>query len=54
MRWTQQAHQTSAHVADGEAMWSWRLDAGVKSATMLYASRWWQWQKARSPGRAWN
>ena len=24
-----------AHGADGEAVWSWRLDAGVKLATML-------------------
>jgi hypothetical protein len=26
------AHETNAHVADGEVVWFWPLDAGVKSA----------------------
>ena len=32
MRWTRGARQTSARSADGEVVWSWRPDAGVKSA----------------------
>ncbi|MGZ5875369.1 MAG: hypothetical protein ACXWKP_25050, partial [Bradyrhizobium sp.] len=32
MRWTQAARLTSAPGADGEVVWSWRPDAGVKSA----------------------
>jgi hypothetical protein len=32
MRWTRSLRQTSASVADGEAVWSWRPDAGVKFA----------------------
>src|SRR5665647_3633052 len=32
MRWTPDARQTSAREADGEAVWSWRPDAGVKLA----------------------
>jgi len=36
-------------VADGEAVWSRRPDAGVKSAETNRRRR---WQKARSPRRA--
>jgi len=32
MRWTQVAAQTSGAKADGEVVWSWRPDAGVKFA----------------------
>jgi hypothetical protein len=31
MRWTQAARLTKRADADGEVVWSWRLDAGVKS-----------------------
>jgi hypothetical protein len=34
-QWTLMALSTRSVVADGEAVWSWRLDAGVKLATML-------------------
>jgi hypothetical protein len=30
MRWTRCARQTSVRDADGEVVWSWRPDAGVK------------------------
>jgi hypothetical protein len=30
MRWTRMALETRAPDADGEVVWSWRLDAGVK------------------------
>src|ERR1700736_2060650 len=30
MRWTRSARQTSVRDADGEVVWSWRPDAGVK------------------------
>jgi len=32
MRWTRKLRLTSAAHADGEVVWSWRRDAGVKSA----------------------
>jgi hypothetical protein len=32
MRWTRWRGRRTLHVADGEVVWSWRLDAGVKSA----------------------
>src|ERR1700737_4426108 len=32
MRWTRCARQTSGRDADGEVVWSWRPDAGVKLA----------------------
>jgi hypothetical protein len=35
MRWTLIAPRTRAREADGEVVWSRRLDAGVKLATML-------------------
>jgi hypothetical protein len=31
MRWTLAAPLTNGAEADGEVVWSWRLDAGVKS-----------------------
>jgi len=31
MRWTLRHHSTSDANADGEIVWSWRPDAGVKS-----------------------
>ena len=44
MRWTRVTAQTSTVTADGEVAWSWRPDAGVKSAVMLAhrGRRWWQ------------
>jgi len=47
-------------LADGEDVWSWRLDAGVKFAEGKSARpgadepgfRRWRWQESRSPGRA--
>jgi hypothetical protein len=39
MRWTRRHHETGDANADGEAVWSWRPDAGAKLATMLFASR---------------
>jgi hypothetical protein len=39
MRWTSQCQallrKTTGDVTDGEAVWSWRPDAGAKSAMML-------------------
>jgi hypothetical protein len=35
MRWTRQCRKTSDTGADGEGVWSWRPDAGAKSAMML-------------------
>jgi hypothetical protein len=35
MRWTQALLLTRALAADGEVVWSWRLDAGVKSAEAI-------------------
>src|SRR5260370_40405349 len=32
MRWTRAAHLTNGADADGEVVWFWRPDAGVKSA----------------------
>jgi hypothetical protein len=31
MRWTRRSRETSETGADGEIVWSWRPDAGVKS-----------------------
>src|SRR5450756_2346910 len=45
MRWTLSARQTSAREADGEAVWSWRPDAGVKSRGDFHAA-----MVARKPG----
>jgi hypothetical protein len=35
MRWTQRRQETNDVVADGEVVWSWRPDAGAKSAMMF-------------------
>jgi hypothetical protein len=35
MQWTRWRRKTSGVVADGEAVWSWRPDAGVKSAEAI-------------------
>jgi len=43
---------TNAGVADGEAVWSWRPDAGVKFLSKLLRDD--GGKKARSPGRARN
>src|ERR1700761_1721617 len=52
MRWTRAAHQTNALPADGEAMWSRCLDAGIKLREKFSHDD--GDKKARSPGRAWN
>src|ERR1700731_1434987 len=53
MRWTRRRRMTNAVVADGEAVWSWRPDAGVKflRSKLLGDDG---GKKARSPGRARN
>jgi hypothetical protein len=53
MRWTLAARLTKALIADGEVVWSWRLDAGVKflRSKLLRGDG---DKKARSPGRARN
>jgi hypothetical protein len=51
MQWTRRRAQTNGADADGEVVWSWRPDAGVKFAAE--AIRWSDGgKKARSPGRA--
>src|SRR5271169_4038122 len=35
MRWTRWRRKTSGVKADGEVVWSWRPDAGVKSAEAI-------------------
>jgi hypothetical protein len=52
VRWTRTALQTRAPEADGQAVWSRRPDAGVKSAMMLSHRAGDGGKKARSPGRA--
>jgi len=43
MRWTRVAlFDERAHPADGEVVWSWRLDAGVKLAERGFRRRRWQ------------
>jgi hypothetical protein len=32
MRWTRMARETNVARADGEVVWSWRSNAGVKGA----------------------
>jgi hypothetical protein len=32
-------HETNEMIADGEVVWSWRPDAGVKRAMMLRITR---------------
>ncbi len=49
MRWTLAALQTNGATADGEVVWSWRPDAGVKLAGVSANDG---GKKARSPGRA--
>ena len=49
MRWTRRSRRTNVACADGEVMWSWHPDAGVK---LRGASRDDGGKKARSPGRA--
>ena len=53
MRWTQMACETNALDADGEGVWSWRPDAGVKflRSKLLRDDG---GKRARSPGRARN
>jgi hypothetical protein len=46
------ARETSAQVADGEVVWFWRLDAGVKLVTVLTHRTDDGDKRARSPGRA--
>jgi hypothetical protein len=50
MRWTPRVLLTRAHEADGEVVWSWRPDAGVKPVKQTFCRR--GWQQSRSPGRA--
>src|SRR5579871_6030223 len=51
MRWTRWRRKTCGAKADGEVVWSWRLDAGVNSR-QCFALRGDGDKKARSPGRA--
>ena len=53
MRWTRRPRLTSVAQADGEAVWSWRPDAGVKfvRSKLLTGDG---GKKARSPRRARN
>jgi hypothetical protein len=39
---------TNSAQADGEVVWFWRPDAGVKSGGFIPARR--RWQESRSPG----
>jgi hypothetical protein len=47
-----QARETYAPVADGEAVWSWRPDAGVKFSQGQLPRENDGGKRARSPGRA--
>jgi hypothetical protein len=47
MRWTLRQRETGAAKADGEAVWSWRPDAGVKLAWKILPA---QATVARKPG----
>jgi hypothetical protein len=51
MRWTRRCRETSDTEADGEGVWSWRPDAGVKflRSKLLRDDG---GKRARSPGRA--
>ena len=49
MRWTPMALVTRALEADGEIVWSWHPDAGVKFALGRAGDG---GKKARSPGRS--
>jgi hypothetical protein len=46
------SQQTNVGIADGEVVWSWRPDAGVKSAKMLPHLADDGGKRARSQGRA--
>jgi hypothetical protein len=46
MRWTRVTAKTSAGIVDGEVVWSWRPDAGVKSAAMLAHRGLRRWQES--------
>jgi hypothetical protein len=48
MRWTRVRQQTTGARADGQAVWSWRPDAGAKSAKR--ATRDLQMTGAKEPG----
>ena len=50
MRWTRRALLTKALEADGEVVWSWRPDAGVKSRGIIPARR--RWQKSPITGES--
>src|SRR5579863_2687007 len=52
MRWPGLARQTKRAISDGEVVWSWRLDAGVNTATTLTRCAGDGDKKARSPERA--
>ena len=52
MRWMWLYRSTSDAATDGEVVWSWRLDAGVNSVTMLAHRTEDGDKKARSPERA--
>jgi hypothetical protein len=50
MRWTREARKTGEPDADGEVVWFWRSEAGVKSAEAIWSAT--VATKQRSPGRA--
>jgi len=53
MRWDAVRQQTTGARADGQAVWSWRPDAGAKFAkTLRGVLRVMVAKRARSPGRA--
>ena len=54
MRWTRARRQTTDAGADGQAVWSWRSEAGAKFARVQRALRVTVATKQRSPGRARN
>jgi hypothetical protein len=54
MRWTRVRQQTTDARADGQAVWSWRPDAGAKFAKAITSLASDGGKKARSPGRARN
>ena len=52
MRWTRARRQTTDAGADGQAVWSWRSEAGAKLARVQRALRVTVATKRWSPGRA--
>ena len=52
MRWTRAARQTSALLADGEAVWFWRPEAGVKFAGRQRVARMTGSTKQLVPGKS--